>query len=651
MFAGLFTIWLLLLLPTPALAATPAQEPTPLTLEMLQQRLNSPIKSDGVSTIDLRQLRIDLTNQNAEFRDQFYQQLQNRINRSKTPLGIDLSGSFIQGTLTASKLGLVTPLSKAALSPLLTPLEQEQLERDARFLRASGEQIRAVTVFRGVLKLNQARLTSTLNLTNTFFLQRVEALDAIFIQEANWFDTRFARSADFSRAKFNRDANFSHSTFLENAEFRQVQFRGMTNFTGTTFYSNANFTQAEFAQLANFSRIQWLKTADFSQAIWRDRSLLNKSRFNESLLLSNATFEKSTTFRESQFYQPVLWSNVSLLDQVDFSNARFAPKAYLDVEGLTFDSETAKIFGDAGEIGQVMYVPILEGNEDVLRNLVRNFRQQQQIADANKLEYTQERLRRQQLHRRLLAGVLQLIHHGALNGVSTNWVLDALQWLGLSLLLLLSKYGTSFGLVFGVGMVAIAYFGLLFWLLDRWRRRYPKPILPTYLETACMVGSFATVTFSGAITIFRTSEQPWFTLLCLTSLLLPVPLVLVGQIYQQGRYHDLLDVTYFVEDGSMRQFRLLIGRLPVIPRFPFFRDRYMPILWERRWNWLNYYDFSLNNLLKFGFNDIRLRDEHLPGIITALAWYQWSLGLLYIALLLWTLSRTIPGLNLLIYLK
>jgi hypothetical protein len=88
-----------------------------------------------------------------------------------------------------------------------------------------------------------------------------------------------------------------------------------------------------------------------------------------------------------------------------------------------------------------------------------------------------------------------------------------------------------------------------------------------------------------------------------------------------------------------------------MPRFTFFRDRYMPILWDRRWNWLNYYDFSLNNLLKFGFNDIRLRDEHLPGIITTLVWYQWGLGILYLALLLWTLSRTIPGLNLLIYLK
>jgi hypothetical protein len=155
----------------------------------------------------------------------------------------------------------------------------------------------------------------------------------------------------------------------------------------------------------------------------------------------------------------------------------------------------------------------------------------------------------------------------------------------------------------------------------------------------------------GLAAIFRTSEQPWLTLTCLAIVIIPIPVALLFLVYQQGRYHDLMDRSYFVEDGSLRQFRLLIGRLPNMPRFVFFRDRYMPILWDRRWNWLNYFDFSLNNLLKFGFNDIRLRDEHLPGLINTLAWYQWLLGILYIALLLWTLSRTIPGLNLLIYFK
>lgn len=232
-----------------------------------------------------------------------------------------------------------------------------------------------------------------------------------------------------------------------------------------------------------------------------------------------------------------------------------------------------------------------------------------------------------------------------------NWILDALSWLGLSFLLLLSQYGTSFWMVFGVGLVAIAYFGLLFWLVDRFRRRHPQPIVPSAFETPWMLGSYGMMTFAGVTAIFRTGEQPWLTLACLGGVIIPVPMLLLWQLYQQGRYHDLMNVSYFVEDGSLRQLRLLIGRLPVMPRFEMFRDRYMPILWNRHWNWLNYYDFSLNNLLKLGFNDLRLRDEHLPGLICALVWYQWCLGILYIALLFWTLSRTIPGLNLLIYLK
>ncbi|MDJ0548680.1 MAG: pentapeptide repeat-containing protein, partial [Microcystis sp. M49637_WE12] len=131
----------------------------------------------------------------------------------------------------------------------------------------------------------------------------------------------------------------------------------------------------------------------------------------------------------------------------------------------------------------------------------------------------------------------------------------------------------------------------------------------------------------------------------------PLPLILIIELYRRGRYHDLMDSSYFLQDGSMRQLRLLITRLPVVPEFPLFRDRYTPISWQKRWNWLNYYDLSLNNLLKLGFNDWRVRDRELPAIISFLVWYQWGIGIFYITLLIWTLSRTIPGLNLLIYLK
>ena len=346
-------------------------------------------------------------------------------------------------------------------------------------------------------------------------------------------------------------------------------------------------------------------------------------------------------------------------------------------------------------------IPTLQGNQNILRNLGQNFRQQQQVADANELEYTKQQLRLVEMSRRLTAtninsaSVASLIKLGfsptqaaaiaqrrliksfrnsselltladidlekytqlsdrLIVGESLSiggWLLQAWGWLGLSVLLLLSGYGTNFWLVFGVGGVAIAYFGLLFWLVDRYRRLHPVPIIPTSYETIAILVSFSVLEFLSLLAIFRNAQQPWLTLGCLFIILVPVPLALLIRLYQQGRYHDLMNVSYFTEDGTFRQLRLLIGRLPVIPRNQTFRERYMPLLSDRRWNWLNYYDFSLNNLVKLGFNDIRLRDEHLPGIISALAWYEWSLGVIYITLVLWTLSRTIPGLNLLIYLK
>lgn len=549
---------------------------------------------------------------------------------------------MLQGEFTTSQLGLQTRLSQGTLPSLLTPTEQEKLQQDTLFLSEPGEQIPSVTVFRGHLTLKQTRFNGAVNFANTFFIEGFEASQANFIQEVDWSSTRFASAVDLNNSKFSQDVNFSRSTFFGNVGCDQVQFRGAVNFSGSTFHTDASFRQAEFQGLANFSRTQWLQNADFSQVQWHDRLLLNDSRFSASLILVNATLAKSTTFRGSEFRQTVLLRDVSLLDQVDFSNTYFPPLAYLNVAGLTFDSDEAKVLGDTGKIGNFISVPRLEGNEEVLHNLVRNFREQEKIPDANRIEYTMERLRQQMLCSRIMASSLADL-------LKVSWLIDSLHWLGLSIILLLSADGTSIGLVFGVGMVAIAYFSILFWLLDRWRRRYPKPILPNSLETIYMSVSFALINCAGIATIFSSSEQPWLTLLSLVGILGPIPLLLVWRLYQKGRYHDLLNVTYFVEDGGPRQLRILIARLPIIPRFAFFRDRYMPILWDRRWNWLNYYDFSLNNWLKFGFNDIRLRDEHLPGIITSLVWYQWSLGIGYIALLLWTISRTIPGLNLLIY--
>ncbi len=331
-----------------------------------------------------------------------------------------------------------------------------------------------------------------------------------------------------------------------------------------------------------------------------------------------------------------------LLNRLDFSNAFFTSQANINVSGLAFDTTEAKITGQPGIIAQFIHVNRLEGNETILRNLIRNFRSLEQIADANYIEYQQEQLRVKQIGDRLIKTSWQ-------KAFTWTWISLIPQWLSLNLLLLLGDYGTNINLMFSIGIITIAFFSLLFWLIDRYRPNISQPVMPSRYEIIVISGSYLILTIFSMLNIFIATDQPWLTLIAIAIVLIPIPILIVGIIYQRGRYHQLLNTTYFVEDGQYREFRLLIGRLPIMPRFPFYRDRYMPILWEKRWSWLNYYDFSLNNIFKLGFNDIRLRDQHLPGLISLLVWYQWCLGVLYIILLLWTLSRTIPGLNLFCY--
>ena len=709
------SLWLSGWITPPAFAAAAPARPI-LTLELLQSRLKTPIQNDGIRTLDLRQLVIDLRPENASFRDQFYKLVQAQIQRSSVPLGIDLSYSVVQGEFKFSDLGLRTPIygqpvGQSAL-PMFSETEQAQLARDRRRLSQLSQLSRSlliqsqseplqITVLRGALTLAQTRFEGFVNFSNTFFLGRVEAPGAVFTQVSDWSGTRFSRPVNFASALFQRDVRFRNALMFDRARFNQVQFQGTANFQSSEFQASATFNQAVFQQVANLTRIQWREIADFSQTRWQEFVQFDRDKFVEQLFFSEAVFEKPISFRQARFNKSANFRGAVILDQADFADASFANRAYLNVSNLQFDPRQARILGNPGQIGRVLSVPSLQGNETLLRNFVQNFRLLQAVIDANDVQYTTEQLRLRQYKQRLLGtglntarssqlaaagfsaiqveSILKARAEQPLRNVSDilqlenidfatyvkvrdrltvghaaspfGWLLDGAKWLGLTLLLVLTRYGTSFWLVLGVGLIAIAHFGVLFWLVDRFRRLRPKAIVPTLSETLWTGGGFSFLTLAGLAAIFRVDETPWQTLAYLALILVPVPIGLLLLIYGRGRYHDLMQVSYFVEDGSIRQLRFLIGRLPNIPAYPGFRERYNAILWNSRWGWLNYFDFSVNNQMRFGFNDIRLRDEEIPGLISALAWYQWTFGIIYFGLLLWTLSRTIPGLNLLIYFK
>ena len=564
----------------------------------------------------------------------------------------------------------------------------------ARYFLIQPQTAQADTlVFQGPLMLNQTCFSGAVKGASLYFLDRLEAEQVIFTQPVDWRGARFARSVNFSQGQFQQESRFRDAIFAERAQFNQASFSGLATWQGSTFYQSPSFAQADFKQTAGFGRSHWLANADFDQAVFHGAANFQKSRFDKSLFLTEAQFEASANFRQAQFQSAISLRGAQISTQLDLGDARFSAETRINVADLDFDPGEARILGSPGYIGRIFSVPTLANNEAVMRNLVRNFRLLEQVGDANQVEYTAERLRLGQLWRQFAGLSLnqaepqQLMKLGlsaeqaaavyrraqsqpfvsrsdflSLSEIDlatylkvrdritakptnlTNRLMRLTHWALLASLLLLSQYGTNVALTFSVGLIATTVFALIFWLVDRCRRRVPTP-----KERLTMLAA------SGALLIFaigivsRSGVHPGRTLGAIALIVLPLPAGLLCRLYQQGRYHDLMDRSYFVQNGALRKLQLLIARLPLMPKFPFYRERYSPLPIDKQWNWLNYFDFSINNWFKFGFNDTRLRDQAVPGIISTLVWYQWVLGTLYVVLLLWTLSRTIPGLNLLLY--
>ena len=631
---------ILFIVPLQAIAQTEVR--SQLTPEILESKTHNPIQQEGRDTIDLSNFIIDLENADSEFNQYFYQEINNVISRASKPISLNFSNSNFKGDFQLNQLGIASSIGEGALSTLFTTLEQEKIEQYYPTKIKAVSPVSRVNIFRGSLYLDRTVFTGNVDGSDSLYLQSLTAEGSVFQGNIDLSETTLAKAVDFSHAIFEQNTNFIKSHFYSTAKFNSAEFKHITDFNKAQFEALAEFKNTLFIELADFTHSVFIDTVDLSQSIFRDRLIFAKSKFLKSLLLINSSLEKTVTFRDIYLNSLIDVQDAHLLNRLDFSNAFFTPQASINGSGLAFDGSEAKIIGQPGIIGKYLRINRLQGNETVFRNLIRNFRSLEQIADANNLEYEQKQLQEKEISDRLMKTSWRKIFTWA-------WISLVPQWLSLNLLLLLGDYGTNINLIFTIGIITITLFSFLFWLIDRYRPHISQPIIPSQGEIIIMLSSYLTINILSIINILITTDQFWLTMSAIVIVLLPVPIIITALIYQRGRYHKLLDRSYFVENAEFREFRLLIGRLPIIPRFPFFRDRFMPILWDRRWNWLNYYDFSLNNIFKLGFNDIRLRDRHLPGLISALVWYQWCLGVLYIVLLLWTLSRTIPGLNLLIY--
>ena len=134
-----------------------------LTPEILQERIKSPQLQDGISTLDLTSLEIDLTEENNEFKEEFYRQVQHYLNYSDQVTGLDFSHSLIKGELLSSRLGISIILSPETLPKNLTISEQKIIESNNRFSPQPLDNINSIILFRGALKFNESILTEKMS--------------------------------------------------------------------------------------------------------------------------------------------------------------------------------------------------------------------------------------------------------------------------------------------------------------------------------------------------------------------------------------------------------------------------------------------------------------------------------------------------------
>ncbi|NEP15317.1 MAG: pentapeptide repeat-containing protein, partial [Leptolyngbya sp. SIO4C1] len=239
---------------------------------LLQQRLQTPLRRDGQVVIDLRQLTLDL--READFREQFYQQIQTQWQAESAPVGLDLSDSVVLGDLDLRRLGQRASLSEE--NPYLPPAAVAQLRRDRNRLAQIGRLSQSlllqpassspqINLFQGPLKLVHTTVTGQLIASNLYFLNVVEGAQAVFTQAADWSDARFIRAADFADAEFQQESSFSNSLFFSQVRFNSSQFRAATCFQKSQFRASAYFNQAQFVGDADFSRSDWQNSADFAR--------------------------------------------------------------------------------------------------------------------------------------------------------------------------------------------------------------------------------------------------------------------------------------------------------------------------------------------------------------------------------------------------
>jgi hypothetical protein len=222
-------------------------------------------------------------------------------------------------------LGLQTTLSAAQGSYEVLAEDILQLIRDGSAVDFEG-----VTV-RGALDLTTlaAEGAPVVSIDVSLRLADATFTGPVVVRSAN--DTsvkvQFNNSVDFGRSQFQGAVDFADTQFAGVTRFDNVTFNTAATFANTVFESSSNFSKARFVEDGVFSRAEFLGNADFTLVTYRKKADFQKKRFTTSAF-TGSRFEGEADFNGSEFRQDADFTNVNFRAKANFRETVFSGVIY-----------------------------------------------------------------------------------------------------------------------------------------------------------------------------------------------------------------------------------------------------------------------------------------------------------------------------------
>ncbi len=484
--------------------------------------------------------------------------------------------------------------------------------------------------------LKFAEITGRVDLSNTKVVNNFSAVNCHFNGPVNFSGTQFLAKADFSGSvfpadtrfiltRFERGGDFSGTGFSTKVWFRSARFDGPSSFYFATLGGGADLSSAHFGSDVSFSDLELPDGKDltFYGSTFKGKTLLlatlqrsvprvlgKEISFEQSRLKSLALSSGDTNpwSKGSEQTGPGLWSLPASL------TLRGATIETLTLKDIHFSQGTTVDFRGVRFIGGVDSVRLL--NVDFNHFLIDDWPSGKVLADGS-TENGLVHLLDQELDVNPAVGRVSYFDLGGVSPYYDRWInADShlrpnsyrdylgykLRSIALGAFRLVSNYGTNLPRALFTGLVMVAVFGLVFFVLD------PKGSCIVRIESP-----FELKTRLSVLPVLTFGEKP------------------LSDQSRSGPPVEVLEAgVETAEAASAGGSRLARVRDDVIGAVK---------------GLLLALEFSMNIVGKIGLGNLRVHArESLPRRLVVAAWIGWVFGFLGYLLIVYTVS-IVPALK------